>query len=153
MSTGAKIAVFGCAIPAVLGLLTLGGCAVVGGAFINEVDKEIKKDEADDKRAATEDVELLSCKIEDSVIGPDLKAKVKITNNGDKRANYSIDGEFLDQDGNQVDSLLAYVENLAPGASSTQNFHGFITSDQLDGVTKGSCKILDVSRSEWSAVN
>lgn len=153
-STGKKIALFGCLPAAVLGLLIVGGCAVVGGAAINEVDKAVKADEKEDKRAAAEDVKLLSCKItNEEFVGKDVKATVKITNNGDKRANYLVEGEFLDQDGNKVDGLLATVDNLAPGASSTQNFGGLFTSDQLDGVSKGSCKILKVSRDEWSAAN
>jgi hypothetical protein len=153
MSTGAKIAAFGCGGLAIASLLFVGGCVVIGGAVVNEVDKQVKAEEQADVRAAKEDVKITTCKVVDSVIGWDIKAEVKITNNGDKRADYYIDGEFLDQDGNKVTELMASVQNLAPGTSSTQNFSGFVTSDQMDGVTKGSCKILDVSRDEWSAVN
>lgn len=153
LSTGAKVGL-GCGIPFVLGSLLLGGCAVVGGAMFNEVDKAVKKDAQDDKRAAKEDVELLSCKIvDDNLIGRDLKAQVKITNNGKERANYQVEGELLDQKGNKVEELFTSVDDLAPGTSSTQNFGGMITSDQLDGVTKGQCKILDVTRDEWLASN
>lgn len=151
MSTGAKLAL-GCGIPTVLGLLLFGGCAVLAGTAVNEVDKAVKADASEDARAAREDVQLTSCRIDDGLIR-DVKASVKITNNGDKRATYSVKGEFLDTDGNKVGELLAYVENLAPGTSSTQPFSGFFTSVQLDGVTSGTCKILEVSRDEWLAVN
>lgn len=154
MSTGSKIALFGCGGLFVVGALLFGGCAVIGGAVINEADKAVKKDAQEDKRAAEKDVKLLSCKIVDEEFtGRTLKAKVKITNNGKKRANYLIEGEFKDQKGNQVDSLNASVQNLAPGASTTKDFLGLITSEQLDGVTKGTCEILDVTRDEWSAAN
>jgi hypothetical protein len=154
MSTGKKIALYGCLPATLVGLLVVGGCAVVGGAVADKVDKAVKADESDDKRAAKEDVELLSCKlVNEEFVGKDVKAKVKITNNGDKRANYVVDGEFLDDKGNKVDALLATVENLEPGKSSTQNFGGLFTSDQLEGVDKGECKILKVTRDEWSAAN
>jgi hypothetical protein len=147
MSTGKKIALFGC-LPIILGgLLIVGGCAVL-------VDKAVTDDAADDKRAAKEDVKLTACEVvNDEFLGKDVKAKVKITNNGDKRATYLVKGEYLDQDGNKVGELLASVDDLGPGKSSTQNFSGLFTSDQFEGVTKGSCTILDVSRDEWLASN
>lgn len=151
MSTGKKIALFGCLPITLVGLLVVGGCAVLVGGAANEVDKAVKADEAEDKRAAKEDVKLESCKIENTVIGKDVKATVKITNNGDKRANYYVEGELVDQNGNKVDSLLATVEKLEPGKSSTQPFGGLITSDQLEGVSKGTCKIQKVTRDEWLA--
>lgn len=149
MSTGAKIAL-GCGVPILLGMALMGGCAVLAGTAVSEIDKEVKKD----ARAARQDVELVSCEITDEEFtGRDVKAKVKITNHGDKRANYIIEGEFLDQNDNQVDSLTATVSNLAPGKSTTQDFVGLFTSSQLEGVTKGSCKILDVTRDEFFAAN
>lgn len=147
MSAGAKIAVFGCALPAALGLLLIGGCAVVGDAVINEDIKE-------DKRAAKEDVKLLSCKItKEEFIGPNIESQVKITNNGKKRADYLVKGEYIDGKGNKVGELLATIDSLAPGTSTTQDFSGLFTSSQLEGVTKGECKILEVTRNEWSAAN
>lgn len=154
MSTGSKAALFGCGGLVVIGALLFGGCAVIGGAVLNETDKAIKKDAKEDKRAAREDVELLSCEIVDvDFIGLDVKAKVKITNHGKQRANYYVEGEFVDQDGNQIEGLLAAVNNLAPGSSSTQDFAGAFGSEELKNVTKGKCKILDVTRDEWSAAN
>lgn len=154
MSTGSKVALFGCGGLVLVGALLFGGCAVVGGAMVNEVDKAVKKDAQEDARAAKEDVKVSKCQVtDDDLLGRDVDAKVKITNNGSKRADYAIEGEFLDQDGNKVGELLASIDNLAPGTSSTQNFGGLFTSDDLKGVTKGSCTILDVSRSEWSAKN
>lgn len=154
MSTGKKVALFGCLPLLVIGGLGFAGCAVVGGAVVNEVDKSVKADAADDKRAAKEDVDLLHCKIVDEeFVGKGVDAKVKITNNGEKRADYFVEGEFLDQDGNKVEELIATVSELEAGKSSTQDFSGFITDDQLKGVTEGTCKILKVSRDEWSAAN
>lgn len=152
MGTGAKVAL-GCGIPAFLALVVLGGCAAFGGAVLNEADKAVKADAADDKRAAKEDVSLLKCEVVDSVIGPEVKSQVKITNNGKKRANYYVEGEFLKPDGNKVGELVASINNLEPGKSTTQDFSGLITSDQLAGVTKGICKIIDVTRDEWLAAN
>lgn len=151
MSTGKKIALFGCLPVTVLGLLIVGGCAVVGGAVVNEVDKSVKADAAEDKRAATEDVQLLSCAVKDEGIGPDVKAQVKITNNGKKRANYYVEGEFLNPQGDKVGELFATVDNLEKSKSSTQPFTGLFTSEQLAGADKGTCKILKVTRDEWSA--
>ena len=154
MSTGKKIALFGCLPATLLGLLIVGGCAVVGGAVVNEVDKSVKADAADDKRAASEDVDVTQCEIVNEQFGGrSVTAEVKVTNNGKKRADYFIEGEFLDQDGNKVDALYATIEDLEAGKSSTQDFSGAIFDEQLKGVTKGSCKLLDVSRDEWSAAN
>lgn len=154
MSTAAKVGL-GCGIPAalltVIGILILGSCGAVLGTAAVEVDKQVKADASDDIRAAREDVEITSCVIEEDGFLKDVAAKVKVTNHGTKRANYYIQGEFLDLSGNQVDTLDAYVQNLAPGASTTQRFAGIFVSGQLDGVTKGTCKILDVSRDEFSA--
>lgn len=152
MSTNKKVALFGCLPGALLVVFGFVGCMAVGGAVVNEASKTIEEDAADDKRAAKEDVELLSCKlVTEDFLGKDVKAKVKITNNGDKRANYLVTGEFLDQDGNKVEELLASVESLEPGKSSTQDFTGLITSDQLKGVKEGSCVLLEVDRSELLA--
>lgn len=155
MSTGKKIALFGCLPITVIGLLIVGGCAAMVGGAAHEVDKSIKADAKEDKRAAAQDVALTSCKIVNSPLGRELKAKVKITNHGKKRANYLVEGEFLNQKGNQVSDLTATAENLAPGsATGDLEFGGaLISSDQLAGVTKGTCKILKVSRDEWSAAN
>lgn len=152
MSTGKKIALFGCLPVTLLGILAFGGCAVIGGAVVNEVDNAIEADEKEDLRALREDVKIADCKvITDEFFGREVKAKVKITNNGNKRADYVVTGEFLDDNGDKVEELIATVESLEPGKSSTQDFTGLITSDQLKGVKEGTCKVLDVDRSELLA--
>jgi hypothetical protein len=151
MSTGSKIALFGCGGLLVVGALLFGGCAVIGGAVINEADKAAK---AEDKRAAKQDVKITSCEITKGVLGRELKTKVKITNHGKKRANYVVEGEFLDDKGDKISELLATVENLKPGTSSTKDFGGaLVMDDDLKGVTKGKCKIVEVTRDEWLAAN
>lgn len=154
MSSGGKVAL-GCGISAVLAAaLLFGGCAVLGGAVINEADKAVKADQKEDARAAEKDIKISSCSLTaDELLGPHLEAKVKITNNGSKRANYLVEGEFLDQKGDKVGEMLATVSNLAPGTSTTQDFGGLITADNLKDVTKGSCSIVKVTRDEWLAAN
>lgn len=148
MSTGAKVTV-GCGGAALLALVLVGGCAAVVGKGVDSVDKAVKADQA----AARADVELLSCEVTESVIGPEVTSSVKITNSGKERANYLVEGEYLDAEGNKVGELLATVENLAPGTSSTQPFAGLFTSDQLKGVKGGECKIVDVTRDDFFAAN
>lgn len=148
MSTGAKIGL-GCGIPALLALVLVGGCAALVGKGIDSADKAIKADQA----SARKDVELLSCEVTESVIGPDVEATVKITNSGKERANYLVEGEYLDAKGNKVGELLASIENLSPGTSSKQPFTGLFTSDQLKGVKGGECKIVDVTRDDFFAAN
>lgn len=153
MSTGKKVAL-GCGIPLVLVLAFAGGCAVLAGTAVNEIDKQVRADKSDDVRAAKEDVKIVSCKVvKDDILGPNVEAKVKVTNHGKKRANYYVQGEFLDEDGNQFDTLDSYVRNLAPGSSTTQDFTGTFVPGELQGVDKGTCKILDVSRDEFLAAN
>lgn len=148
MPTAAKIAL-GCGIPAVVALVLVGGCAVLVGKGVDSVDKAVKADKA----AARSDVDLLSCEVTESVIGLDVEATVKITNSGDERANYMVEGEYLDAKGNKVGELLASVENLSPGTSSKQPFAGLFTSDQLKGVKGGECRIVDVTRDDFFAAN
>lgn len=154
MSTGKKVALFGCLPATLLALLVAGGCAAMGGAVLNEVDKSVKADASEDARATKEDVKITGCTLkDDEFLGRDVDARVKITNHGKKRANYLVEGEFLDSKGNKIGELLATVNNLAPGASTSQGFDGLFTSDDLKGVTKGSCSIVNVSRDEWTAAN
>jgi hypothetical protein len=137
-------------------VLLFGGCTLMVGAAVNEVDKSIKADEADDKRAADQDVKITKCEVtEEEFLGKDLSARVEITNNGEKRANYLVEGELLSSDGNKIGELLASVENLAPGKSSSQNFGGLFTSEDLKGVEigKADCSMVNVSRDEWLAAN
>lgn len=152
MSTGGKVAL-GCGVPALLAVVMLGGCMALVGGAAHEVKSSVASQEAEAKRAAKEDIRLLSCKLVDDGFGKDLKARIRITNHGKKRANYLVDGEFIDQKGNKVDSLTATVDSLAPGVSSTQDFVALVTSDQLEGVTKGTCRLVSVTRDEWSAAN
>lgn len=148
MSTGAKVAL-GCGIPAVLALIAVSGCAAFAGKVVDEADKSIKAEQA----KAIDDVKMVTCEVTETVIGRDLESKVKITNHGSKRANYIVEGEFLDAKGNKVGELMATVNNLAPKTSSTQDFVGVFGPDDLKGAEKGTCKIITVTRDEWLAAN
>jgi hypothetical protein len=150
MSTGAKIAL-GCGIPAVLGLLFLGGCAVLVGGAANEVDKEIKREqkagEAENKRAGEEDIKITACGMgDDGFGGQELKVKLLVTNNGKDRASYLIEGEVTDQDGNQITTIDAFAKDLNHGKSKAENNAAFASGEDLKGVTKVTCKILNVDR-------
>lgn len=152
MSGLKKGVLFGCLPLTVVGILAFGGCAVIGGAVVNEVDNAIEAEQKDDHRALREDVKLTGCDIvTDEFFGREVKAKVKVTNNGDKRADYVVTGEFLDDNRDKVEELIAVVDSLEPGKSSTQDFSGLITSDQLKGIKQGSCVLLEVDRSELLA--
>jgi hypothetical protein len=153
MSTGKKVAL-GCGIPALVILVFAGGCMALVGGAAHEVDKAAKSDAKEDARAAREDIKITTCKItHDKFLGSEVRARVNITNNGKKRANYLVEGEFLDSKGNKVGELLATVNNLKPGTVSNRDFTGAFTSEDLKGVTKGTCSIVTVSRDEWSAAN
>lgn len=154
MSTGKKVAL-GCGIPMVLGLLLVGGCTVLVGGAAHEIDKSVKADAKEDSRAAREDVKITDCRLVDKeFIGKTVETRVLVKNNGKGRANYIVEGEYLDSKGNKIGSLTAVVENLSPGTESRQNFGGaLILPEDLKGVTKGECKIVKVTRDEWSAAN
>lgn len=153
MSTGKKVAL-GCGVPVLLALVFIGGCTALVGGAANEVDKAVKADEADDQRAAKEDVKITVCKIKnEEFVGRSVTSRVSIVNHGDKRANYVVEGEFLDDKGNKVGELLATVENLKPGTSTSQDFGGIFTDADLKGVKQGSCALVKVTRDEWSAAN
>ncbi|MDX3831378.1 hypothetical protein [Streptomyces europaeiscabiei] len=150
MSTGAKVAL-GCGIPTVLGLLFLGGCAVLVGGVAEEVDEGIKRDqkssEAENKRAGEEDVKITACSIgDDGFGGQELKVKLQVTNNGKDRASYLVEGEVTDQDGNQITTINAFAKDLNHGKSKTENNAAFATGEDLKDATKITCKILNVDR-------
>ncbi|MEU9110574.1 hypothetical protein AB0D04_01935 [Streptomyces sp. NPDC048483] len=151
MSTGTKIAL-GCGIPAAFILLLAAGCTAMVGSAANEASKEIKKDQqsskADDQRAAKEDVDITSCAIRPDEFGSrELDVKLLVTNNGKDRASYIVEGEVVDQDSNQVTTIDALVDDLNHGAQKKENDAALATEDDLKGVTKVTCKILDVDRS------
>ncbi len=153
MSTGKKVGL-GCGISTLIFIAFAGGCMAMIGGAANEVDKAVKADASEDARAAKQDVKITTCKLKnDDILGRSVEARVEITNHGKKRANYLVEGEFIDANGNQVDTLTATVQNLAPGTSTSQDFVGLITPDDLKDVTKGTCKVLKVTRDEWSAAN
>lgn len=150
MPTGAKIAL-GCGIPTVLGLLLFGGCAVLVGGVANEVDKDIKREQksskAEDERATDEDVKITACGIgDDGFGGRELNVKLLVTNNGEDRASYFIEGEVTDQDGNQITTISGFAKDLNHGKSKTENHSAFATGEDLKDATKVTCKILDVDR-------
>lgn len=153
MSGLKKGILFGCLPLTLLGVIGFAGCTALVGSAANEVDKAVKADQKDDQRALREDVKLTGCDIvKDELLGLELKTKVKVTNNGDKRATYYVKGEFLDDQGDKVEALDAVVEDLEPGKSSSTDFGGIlVTSDQLKGVKEGSCVLLEVNREEWLA--
>lgn len=151
MSTGGKIAL-GCGIPTVLGLLLLGGCAALVGGVADEVDKEVKREqkagEAEGKRAVEEDVKITACGIgDDGFGGRELNVKLLVTNNGKDRASYFVEGEVTDQDGNQITTIDAFAKDLNHGKSKTENHAALALDGDLKGVTKVTCKILNVDRS------
>jgi hypothetical protein len=153
MSTGKKISL-GCILPIVVIGAFAGGCAALVGGAAHEADKSAKADRKEDARALKEDVKVTTCEIRTGALGREAVTKVKITNHGKKRANYLIEGEMVDSKRNQLGDLLASATNLAPGASTTQEFGGsLIASDQLKSVGPGTCRVLEVTRDEWSAAN
>lgn len=153
MSTGKRIALYGCLPVTLLGLLVVGGCTAFVGGVANEVDKSVKADEAEDQRAAREDVKVLDCKIvDDGFEGKQLKARVEITNNGKKRADYVVEGAFTEGKSN-IGELLATTTKLDPGESTKKDFGYMVAGEDLKDVTRGTCEVRKVSRDEWSAKN
>ncbi|MEU9110584.1 DUF4190 domain-containing protein [Streptomyces sp. NPDC048483] len=131
---------------------------VINAAFVNEVDKAVdgarkdikheqKQGQVENKRAATEDVKITTCAIKpDGLGGRELDVKLLVTNNGKDRAGYSIEGEAVDQNGDQITTIDAYVSDLNHGAKKRENDAAFAMDDDLKDVTKVTCKILDVDR-------
>lgn len=154
MSTGKKIAL-GCGIPALLIAVTAVGCTALVGGAVHEAGKAVKANASEDARAAKRDVKITKCDLAAASVIGTLNSQVKITNHGKKRANYLVEGEVLDTNGNKVGELLASVSNLKPGTSTDQDFGGTFTSDDAsaDSVAGGSCSIVKVTRDEWSAAN
>ena len=153
MSTGKKIALFGCLPITVLSILVVGGCTVVAGSVLNEVDKSVKADKAEDERAAREDVKIVQCRIvEEEFVGRQLKAQVEITNHGKKRADYVVEGAYTEGK-SSIGELTATTSKLDPGESIKKDFGYLVSGEDLKGVTNGKCELRNVMRDEWSAGN
>ncbi|MGP3691443.1 hypothetical protein ACTVZO_43590 [Streptomyces sp. IBSNAI002] len=161
MSTGKKVAL-GCGIPAVLGLLLLGGCTLLVGEAAEEVGKELDKsyDSAqvdpsagsDAKKGEpdiTKDAKVTSCAVKTGDYDlKELDVKVEYTNSGDRRYSYLVEGEVL-VNGEKKEDLLSTAQNLAPGQKYTDDNAGalaFNTAKAAKASDKIECKILKVSR-------
>ncbi|MFJ9849597.1 hypothetical protein [Streptomyces sp. NPDC101150] len=147
-STGKKVAL-GCGIPTALVLLLAGGCAAVVGKTADVVSKDIKREQktekAEDQRTADKDVKITTCAVQNGEYGiRELDVRLKVANNGTDRANYLIGGEVLDQDGNQITTVNSLVDDLNHGATKIENRAALATEEDLKGVTKTTCKVLNV---------
>ncbi|MET9604223.1 hypothetical protein ABZZ17_04050 [Streptomyces sp. NPDC006512] len=169
MSTGKKVAL-GCGIPTVLGLLLLGGCAVLVGEAAEEVGKELDKsyDSAsvapdaqgkpgDTSTAGkdpdiTQDVKVTSCKVQTGEYDiKELDVAVDYVNSGDRRYTYLVEGEIL-VNGQKKADLTSLGQNLAPGQKYTDDTAGVLgyeVARSAKASDKIECKILKVSRNSY----
>ncbi|MFK0224009.1 hypothetical protein ACIQWN_38265 [Streptomyces vinaceus] len=162
-STGKKIAV-GCGVPAVLGLILVGGCTALVGTAANEAAKELDKN-YDSSQAGpsggpkaaskagepdlTKDVKVTDCKVVSTDWGgKEFKAVVEITNSGERRYSYYVEGE-IDVNGQKKADLIATGNNLAPGQKYSDDNAGLAAFDVAKDSKSSDtyeCKIVKVSR-------
>ncbi|MGW7057357.1 hypothetical protein ACWGHM_02305 [Streptomyces sp. NPDC054904] len=169
MSTGKKVAL-GCGIPTALGLLLLGGCAVLVGEAANEVGKELEKNydtasvapDAQGKPGdaakpgkdpdITQDVKVTACKVEKGDFDlKELVVTVDYVNSGDRRFTYLVEGEIL-VNGQKKADLTSLGQNLAPGQKYTDDNAGALGYEIAQSAKAGDkieCKILKVSRNSY----
>ncbi|MGW6411731.1 hypothetical protein ACWF95_31710 [Streptomyces vinaceus] len=168
MSTGKKIAL-GCGIPAVLGLILVGGCTALVGKAADDVSKEIDKNHdsavvapsgsakaADNSKVSqpdiAKDVQVTSCKV---VTGDydlkELEVKIEYANSGDRRFTYLVEGEIL-VNGEKKADLISTGQNLAPGQKYTDDKAGalgYSVAKDAKAGDKIECKIVKISRNSY----
>lgn len=162
MSTGKKVAL-GCGIPALLGLVLIGGCVAVVGDAAEEVGKELDKNydsavvaPSGSAKAGepdiTQDVKLASCAVKTGEFDmKELEVKVEYTNSGDRRFNYLAEGEIL-VNGEKKADLLSTASNLAPAQKYTDENAGALAynvAKDAKATDKIECKIVKVSRNSY----
>ncbi|MEU8778148.1 hypothetical protein [Streptomyces sp. NPDC048606] len=157
MSTGTKIAL-GCGIPTLLGLLVLGGCALVVGKAADEVGKELDKsyDSAQvggDVKAGqpdiTKDARITACSVKTGDYDiKEMEVKVEYTNSGDRRYSYLVEGEIL-VNGAKKEDLTSTAQNLSAGQTYTDENAGALgynVAKDAKPSDKIECKIVKISR-------
>ncbi|MFD3875780.1 hypothetical protein [Streptomyces sp. NPDC058623] len=169
MSTGVKVAL-GCGIPTVLGLLLLGGCALLVGEAANEVGKELDKNHdsasvapgaqgkpGDAPKAGkdadiTQDAKVTTCAVEKGEFDiKELVVAVDYVNSGDRRFTYLVEGEIL-VNGQKKADLTSLGQNLAPGQKYTDDKAGVLGYEIAQSAKAGDkieCKIIKVSRNSY----
>lgn len=164
MSTGKKIAL-GCGIPAVLGLILVGGCTALVGKAADDVSKELDKNfdsaqvgpsasaaggkAGDGQPDITKDVQITKCSIETGDFGnKELKVTVETTNGGDKKYSYFAEGEIL-LNGVKKADIMSAGNNLAPGqkfVDDNAGALGYSIAQAAKSSDKVECKMSKVTR-------
>jgi hypothetical protein len=129
-------------IGAILGLLSMVlavvGIVIVVGAFSN-AGKELEKLGDDLSSDATAEVSVTSC-AKNAIGWPE--ANVKVTNAGDKMADYSITVAFENADGSQLDTGSAFIQDLRPGQTGTEAAAG-----TAETTGKFTCVVTEATKS------
>jgi hypothetical protein len=111
-----------------------------------------------EEHPATADVQLLGCKLTDNPLNlPDYHsgnfrgvADLKVTNHSTKVSDYLIEVEFVNAQGDRLDTGLADVTKLAPGQSQNNGDEDATGTKSLGAGAKITCRILSVDRSASS---
>ncbi|MCX5193656.1 hypothetical protein OOK31_07075 [Streptomyces sp. NBC_00249] len=160
MSTGKKIAL-GCGIPAVFGLVVVGGCTALVGKAASDASKDLdknfnsesvdqngaKKTEGDGASALS-DVKVASCGVEENQFGDLVKASIEITNHTKTRYSYIVEGELLLND-KKISDLNGFTQNLATGQVVTEEFTGHASDLHVKSSDRLTCKVIKVTRSGY----
>ncbi|MFD5413372.1 hypothetical protein [Streptomyces nojiriensis] len=168
MSTGLKVAL-GCGIPAVLGLVLLGGCGLLFTKAASDAGKELDKNHDSaavapggtargggsskaDEPDITKDVKVTSCKVKAGEYGiKELDLKIEYINSGDRRFTYLAEGEVT-VNGEKKSDILSTGQNLAPGQKYTDDSAGALAYDVAKSAKSGDkieCKLIKVSRNSY----
>ena len=128
---------------AILGLLAMAlavvGIVIVAGAF-SDAGKSLDKLSKDLSSSAAADVSIASCAKNTALGFPE--AKLKVVNSGDKKADYSITVAFINADGSQLDTGMAFVQALEPGQSKADSASGTATP-----TGRFTCKVTEATKS------
>lgn len=75
----------------------------------------------------------------------DTEMVVTIKNITNEKKSYNFHIEAVDASGNRVGEDYIYVNNLAPGQTTTEKAFQFVTSDKVDAMKSATFKIVEAS--------
>lgn len=135
-----------------LGVMINGATTLVlqeTGKELEKTSKELDKITGDSTETVLkEDVEinLGSLSIITNEYGwNDTEMLVTVKNITNKKKSYNFHIEAVDASGNRIEEDYVYVNNLAPGQTTTEKIFTYISDDKIDAMRSATFKIVEAS--------
>jgi len=143
----------------ILAVLAFGFGIMINGATtfaINETGKELEKTSKELDKITGDSTEAVLKEDVDIKLGAfnvvtdeygftDTEMIVTIKNITNRKHSYNFHIEAVDASGNRINDDYIYVNDLAPGQTTTEKIFVFVTSDKVDAMKSATFKIVEAS--------